>query len=70
MIVTISRDELRKKIEDGDTFVLAEILPEDAFAKGHLPGAVNMPLERVAELAPSIIPDTGADVVVYCGRGL
>ena len=70
MIVTISRDDLKRKMEAGEDFVLAEILPEDAYAKGHLPGAVNMPGEKLADLAPSLIPDKTADVVVYCGSAL
>jgi rhodanese-related sulfurtransferase len=70
MIVTISRDELKRKIDAGEDFVLAEILPEDAYEKGHLPGAVNMPGERVVELAPKLIPAKGSDVVVYCGSAL
>jgi rhodanese-related sulfurtransferase len=70
MIVTISRDDLKKKIDAGEDFVLAEILPEDAYAKGHLRGAVNMPGARVAELAPALIPDKSSDVVVYCGSPL
>ena len=70
MVATISRDDLKRKIDAGDDFVLAEILDEDVYAAGHLPGAVNMPGERVAELAPVLIPDKGSDVVVYCGSAL
>jgi rhodanese-related sulfurtransferase len=70
MIVTISRDDLKRKIDAGEDFVLAEILPEDAYATGHLPGAVNLPGDQLAELAPTLIPDKGSDVVVYCGSAL
>jgi hypothetical protein len=31
---------------------------------------VNIPGERLADLAPSLIPDKSADVVVYCGSAL
>jgi rhodanese-related sulfurtransferase len=32
----------------------------------HLPGAVNLPPGRVAELAPRLLPDKDAEIVVYC----
>jgi rhodanese-related sulfurtransferase len=67
MSATISRDELRQKIERRDPFTLVETLPEFLFRQGHLPGAVNLPPDRVRELAPRLLPDKGAAVVVYCG---
>ncbi len=67
MVATISRDELKRKIDRGDRFVLAEALPEDVYRKGHLPRAVSLPSDKVKELAPRLIPDKGTEVVVYCG---
>jgi len=32
----------------------------------HLPGAINLPPDQVAELAPQILPAKDADIVVYC----
>jgi rhodanese-related sulfurtransferase len=68
MSATISRDELRAKIDRGDEFRLVETLPEPAYRKGHLPGAVNLPPGRVRELAPRLLPDKTADIVVYCAK--
>ncbi len=70
MVATISRDELKQKLDRGDRFVLAEALPPDVFRNGHLPHAVNLPSDRVRELAPRLIPDKSAEVVVYCGSPL
>ena len=62
----ISRDDLRLKIERGDDFVLFEVLPEPYFRKQHLPGAVHMPPNEVAATAARVVPDKGADIVLYC----
>jgi rhodanese-related sulfurtransferase len=67
MIPTISRDELKQKIDRGDRFTLVETLPEVMYQQGHLPGAVNLPPKQVRELAPRVLPDKEADIVVYCG---
>ena len=35
------------------------------FSNGHIPGAVNIPPHRVAELAPSLLPEKDIPIVVY-----
>ncbi|MEO6471138.1 MAG: metalloregulator ArsR/SmtB family transcription factor [Aeromicrobium sp.] len=60
---TITRDQLRKRIRDGDVIVL-DVRPEPEYAAGHIRGALSIPVQdlksRLAE-----IPD-GADIVAYC----
>jgi rhodanese-related sulfurtransferase len=67
MSAILTRDELKAKIDRGDDFKLVEALAEDAYKDWHLPGAINIPTSRVRELAPKMLPDKNADIVVYCG---
>ena len=46
--------------------VLIEALGAAYFADAHLPGAVNIPPGQVERLAPVLVPDLNARVVVYC----
>ena len=62
----ISRDELRAKIESGEEFVLVDALAPMSYARSHLPGAINLPLEWVDERAPRRVPDLDTEIVVYC----
>jgi len=66
VIVEIEQPELARLIEQGKVTVV-EALPEHVFAQGHLPGALNIRPRRVAELAPSLLPDLATPIVVYCG---
>jgi rhodanese-related sulfurtransferase len=66
VVLTISRDELRKKIDGGAKFTLVETLPETTYHHGHLPGALNLPPDKVKALAPTLLPDKNAEIVVYC----
>jgi rhodanese-related sulfurtransferase len=66
MVNTISRDELKRKIENRDEFRLVETLPKISYEHAHLPGAINMPSDQVRNLAPKLLPDKNADIVVYC----
>ena len=63
---TVSRDELKGKMDRGESFTLVETLQEVAYKHEHLPGAVNLPPDRVRELAPTVLPDKGAEIIVYC----
>lgn len=59
----VSREELLQRSRAGAVTVL-DVRPEDEFALGHLPGAVNIPLReleaRLSELDPSL------EIVAYC----
>ena len=66
MATTISRDELKEKIDRSDGFVLLETLAPTTYHHAHLLGAINMPPDQVAQLAPQLLPDKQADIVVYC----
>ena len=66
MLKTISRDELKQKIDRKDNFVLVETLPKTAYEHAHLPGAINIPPDELAALAPKLLPNKKAEIVVYC----
>lgn len=65
----ISRDELKGMIEREQRFVLVDTLPEAAYRKGHLPGAISIRSEDILAQVPDRISDRDTDIVVYCGNG-
>ena len=64
----ISREILKGKMNRGEGFTLVETLQEVAYRHEHLPGAINLPPDRVRELAPRLLPDKGAEIIVYCAN--
>lgn len=64
----IGRDELRNRIERRDGLFVIDALPPMSYAVSHLPGAVNLPPERVDALAERRVPDKDAEIVVYCAN--
>ncbi len=65
-VATISCEELRDKIDGGEDFVLVDVLDEPFYRHSHLPGAINIPPDQVDRLAPTLLPDINAPIVVYC----
>ena len=68
MVAAISRDELKMKIDRTEKFRLVETLPATSYHHAHLPGAINLPPDQVKQLAPTLLPDKAADIVVYCAN--
>jgi hypothetical protein len=66
MVQTISRDELKAKIDRRERFLLVETLSATTYHHAHLPGAINLPPDQVKALAAKLLPDKDADIVVYC----
>lgn len=66
MITPITRQELQAKIESGGKFYLVETLGETCFRHSHLPVAINLPPGATEQLAPTLLPDKNAFIVLYC----
>ena len=62
----ITVQELQRQLAAGEPVVLVEALPPMYYEEVHLPGALNIPHDRVDELAPALLPDKQAQIVVYC----
>lgn len=65
MVQTITRQELRTKLAAPKGPIMIDALPDKDFRQGHLPKAVNMPHDQVETLAPKMLTDKKADIVVY-----
>jgi rhodanese-related sulfurtransferase len=65
MAPTITREQLKAKMDRGEYFVLVEALSQKHYASSHLPGAINLPYEFVDE-AEKVLPDKNVQIVVYC----
>jgi len=59
----VSRDELVGRLTDGSVTVL-DVRPEDEFALGHLPGALNVPLADLGRRLAELPQDR--EIVAYC----
>jgi len=67
-VTRIGRDELRARLEEGNRPIVVEALGPSNFEDAHLPGALNLPHDRVDELAFDLLPDKDAEIVVYCSN--
>ena len=65
MAPRITRDELNALLDRSEVIVV-EALPENSFAREHIPGAIRVDYEELETQAPARLPDRDAAIVTYC----
>ncbi|MCP9487584.1 MAG: rhodanese-like domain-containing protein [Gaiellaceae bacterium MAG52_C11] len=65
MVTKLTRAEVQTRLAT-DRPILVEALGPTYFEDAHLPGAINIPHEHVDDLAPELLPDRDAEIIVYC----
>lgn len=62
-------DDVKRRLDAGDSFHLVDVREESEFAAGHIPGARHLGKGIIERDIESAIPDHGANIVLYCGGG-
>jgi rhodanese-related sulfurtransferase len=65
---TISTQDLKAKLDRKDEIKVVETLALERYREAHLPGALNIPPDKIKELAPQVLPDKNAEIVTYCAN--
>jgi rhodanese-related sulfurtransferase len=62
-------DEVKKRIDRGDKFILVDVREESEFGKDHLPGAIHLGKGIIERDIEARVADLNAEMVLYCGGG-
>jgi len=61
--------DVKRRMDEGEKFVLVDVREESEWAQGHLPGAIHLGKGIIERDVEERAPDTGAKVILYCGGG-
>jgi rhodanese-related sulfurtransferase len=62
-------EDVKAKLDRGETFVLIDVREESEFAADHLPHSVHLGKGIIERDIEARVPDTTAEIVLYCGGG-
>ena len=62
-------DDVKQKLDRGEKFNLVDVREESEWAAGHLPKAEHLGKGVIERDIETKIPDTAAEIVLYCGGG-
>ena len=60
----VTREELARRLEDGDHLVVLDVRPAAEYAAGHLPEAVSIPIDELRRRLAELPGDR--EIVAYC----
>jgi rhodanese-related sulfurtransferase len=60
----VTREELARRLQDGDDLVVLDVRPAAEHAAGHLPGAVSIPVHELRRRLAELPRDR--EIVAYC----
>lgn len=61
--------DIRRRQEKGESFLLVDVREESEWANGHLPGAVHLGKGVIERDVETRFPDAGREIILYCGGG-
>jgi rhodanese-related sulfurtransferase len=65
---TVSTDELKAKLDRKQNITVVETLAPERYREAHIPGALNIPPDKIKELGPQLLPNKNAEIVTYCSN--
>ena len=66
----ISMDEAVQMMRDEKDYIILDVRRPDEFAKGHIPGAINVPNEEIGTSEIAELRDKSQLILVYCRSGI
>ncbi len=68
-IKEVDIQNVKKRLDRGERFHLVDVREESEWARGHLPRARHLGKGVIERDIEQVIPDTAAEIVLYCGGG-
>jgi rhodanese-related sulfurtransferase len=65
----ISLEDVKMKLDRGETFLLVDVREESEYAADHLPGAIHLGKGIIERDIEHRVPDPATPLVLYCGGG-
>ena len=65
----ISAADAKARMDSGDEIVVLDVRTKEEFDAGHIAGAILVPNETISNRQPELLPDLGAEILVYCRSG-
>lgn len=66
---SITMEEAKEIFATGGDYIILDVRRADEFAAGHIPGAINVANEDIADTQPAELPDLDQVIYVYCRSG-
>ena len=67
--VNITAEEAKKIMDTEEGYIILDVRTQEEYDEGHIPGAVVISHEEIAEKAEEVLTDKDQLILVYCRSG-
>ncbi len=61
--------DLKIRMDAGESLLLIDVREESEFAAGHIPGAIHVSKGVIERDIETVVPDPNKEILLYCGGG-
>ena len=67
--VNITAEEAKQIMDTEEGYIILDVRTQEEYNQGHIPGAIVISHEEIAEKAEEVLPDKNQLILVYCRSG-
>ena len=67
--VNITAEEAKQIMDSEEGYIILDVRTQEEYDEGHIPGAIVIPHEEIAERAGEVLTDKDQLILVYCRSG-
>ena len=67
--VNITAEEAKRIMDSEEGYVILDVRKQEEYDQGHIPGAIVISHEEIADKAEEVLTDKGQLILVYCRSG-
>jgi len=65
----INAQQAKQMMNQSSDYIIVDVRTQSEYQDAHIDGAILIPVDQVAQLAPTILPDKQQLIFVYCRSG-
>ena len=67
--LNITAEEAKEIIDSQEGYIILDVRTQEEYDQGHIPGAIVIPHEEIADKAEEVLTDKDQLILVYCRSG-
>ena len=67
--MNITAEEAKQIMDTEEGYIILDVRTQEEYDEGHIPGAIVISHEEIAEKAEEVLPDKNQLILVYCRSG-
>ena len=69
LYVNITAEEAKQIMDSEESYIILDVRTQEEYDQGHIPGAIVISHEEIAEKAKEVLTDKDQLILVYCRSG-